>query len=346
MTALPGPPVVTICTPTYQRPGFLGELIDSILAQSYPHWEMFIADNSGDDDSARVVAARADPRIHYEKNAENIGMGRNTLKVLSHVRGKYFTFTPDDDLWRPDNLAEKVAFLEANPDLPAVFSNADRIDFQGRPLTRFRSQYVDGASRLPGRVLRPAAESTQYFVNILTGLLRTDTALAPFRQSWLMNTEEMFMWHLGLSGGEIGFIGAPLVVLREAEHHRVVEHEGKLIDFKRRADYRQRQLVDFYRVLHVNFPAVRRELEQPDVQEFVAAAIVGCSLSVRDVVRAVALVGGTFGGALMGRMLPRALRKAVRVARPRLRQRQRDSSGLGPIESAAAARSRLPPRIG
>jgi glycosyltransferase involved in cell wall biosynthesis len=325
-------PLVSVCTPTYNRPAFLAQLIDSIRAQDYSNWEMFIADNSSNDETEAVVAARADPRIRYERNATNIGMGRNTLKVLSQVRGKYFTFTPDDDLWGHDNLQRKVAFLEAHPDLPAIFSNANRIAYDGQPLPRFRSRYSDTVERMSASVLRPAAAGSEYFVNILTGLLRTEAALELFRLSWHMNTEEMFMWYLGLSGGEIGFDGAPSVTLREAEHYRVVEHKGSLIDFKNRADYRQRQLVDFYRVLHVQCPTVREALERADVQAYVASAIVGCSRSYRDLARALALVAGTFGAAALRGTLPRAIGKAVRIVLPFSRRTLHAPSGLGPVE--------------
>jgi glycosyltransferase involved in cell wall biosynthesis len=327
-------PLVSICTPTYRRPHYLKQLIDSVLAQTHQSWEMWICDNSEDDRTRVMLEGYSDPRIHYEKNASNLGMGRNVLKVLGKVTGSLFTFTPDDDLWGPDNLARKVAFLEANPDLPVVFSNAKRIDPDGNGLPRFRSEYFEGAARLRAEVLRPdSSVEHRHFVNILTALMRKEL-LPVFQESWHLNTEEYFMWYLGCRGGSLGFIGEQLLSLREAEHYRVVVEGGKLIDFKGRADYRQRQLADFYRCLRVMRPEVAPALDTLGVKRYVARAIVGSSSTARDLARSLALVGGVMPDPPLGAALSAAVVQAGRIALRPFR-RGRDISGLGPVERAA-----------
>lgn len=324
-------PLVSICTPTYRRPHYLRELIDSILAQRYPAWELWICDNSDDDQTARLLEGYRDPRVHYAKNERNLGMGGNTLRALSHAAGAYFTFTPDDDRWHPDNLLRKVTFLTEHPDLDVVFSNADRIDARGAPLRRFQSTYFQGGRRLPSTELRPAVDAGgQHFVNILTGLMRREL-LPIFRESWHLSTEEYFMWWLGCRPQEIGFLGEPLVTIREAEHHRTVVQGGQVVDYKGKAEIRQQQLMDFYRSLLIFHPEIAPVLESPSVKRFVADAVLGSSNTAWDLLRGAALVSTGLGPDLGVHALQVALGTLQGVPLAPARH-DPDPSGIGAVE--------------
>ena len=74
-------PLVSICTPTYQRPELLRRAIASCLAQTCGDFEMVITDNSTDDRSGAVVAAFNDPRLRYHKNKTNLGPFANFIKL-------------------------------------------------------------------------------------------------------------------------------------------------------------------------------------------------------------------------------------------------------------------------
>ena len=89
-------------------------------------------------------------------------MGDNTIKALGCVRGKYFTFTTDDDLWIDKEKIEKqVNFLEQNPQINMVYTNASSISYNGAELTKFDSVYkeekgiteiIQSSNLLPGNV--------------------------------------------------------------------------------------------------------------------------------------------------------------------------------------------------
>lgn len=268
-----------------------------------------------------------------KRTKRNVGMAGNALRALAHVRGSYFTFTPDDDVWEPTNLERKVRFLDTNHHLSIVFSNAERIDARGKSLKPFASTRFDGDRRITSRELQPIrGKSEEYFINILTAVMRRDL-LAIFMESWMLGTEEMFMWYLGAVAGEVGFIGEALVRLREAEHYRVVEERGRLIDFKRRVDYRQRQLMDFHRVLVRLHPEVRSILETANAEGFVADAIVGSSATMRDVARALCLVAGVYGWGTAKTVLWKSVRRAGGILL--LPRSHETPSGLGRVEEAS-----------
>jgi glycosyltransferase involved in cell wall biosynthesis len=82
-------PLVSVCIPTYARPGLLKEAVYSCLNQTFSDYEIVITDNSDDDDSGRWIRQLDDPRIRYHKNERNIGGAGNFTKALSLARGKY-----------------------------------------------------------------------------------------------------------------------------------------------------------------------------------------------------------------------------------------------------------------
>jgi len=66
-------PFVTIITPTYNHEKFIGQCIESVLAQTYPHWEQIIIDDGSIDHTREVVLRYRDNRIKYVYQ-ENLGI--------------------------------------------------------------------------------------------------------------------------------------------------------------------------------------------------------------------------------------------------------------------------------
>lgn len=148
-------PVVSICIPTYKRPELLERAIRSCLAQTYPHFEILITDNSPDDASGQIVARLNDVRIHYHKNETNLGPFGNTNLVATLATGAYVKFLMDDDLLKPRCLELMVAALDKNPSAGLVMAPMDLIDGNDRRIFprfyvfrkmayRYRYQVGDG----------------------------------------------------------------------------------------------------------------------------------------------------------------------------------------------------------
>ena len=58
-------PLVSVCIPTYKGAAFLGAALDSVLHQTYPHFEIWVLDDNSPDDTAAVVANYSDSRVRY-----------------------------------------------------------------------------------------------------------------------------------------------------------------------------------------------------------------------------------------------------------------------------------------
>ena len=106
---------VSIIMPSYNTGRFIGEAIESVLAQSYSNWELIIVDDCSTDNTDDVVYQYlSDVRIRYIKNETNSGAAVSRNRALREAKGKWIAFLDSDDLWEPDKLKKQIAFMENN----------------------------------------------------------------------------------------------------------------------------------------------------------------------------------------------------------------------------------------
>jgi len=114
------PPKVSICVPTYNRAAILPYAVNSVLAQTYPDFELLICDDASPDNTAEVVAQWSDSRIRYIRHPQNIKRSRNMRSGYEAAKGEYFVKFDDDDALTPSFLEKTVAVLEAHADADFV----------------------------------------------------------------------------------------------------------------------------------------------------------------------------------------------------------------------------------
>jgi glycosyltransferase involved in cell wall biosynthesis len=124
-------PQVTVVIPTYNRSWGLRRAVLSVLAQTYPCFELIIMDDCSTDDTAALAKSFADPRVRYLRQAQNVGVARNWGEGLRHARTPYVGFLMDDDYYDPDYLQNRVSLLEEHPRALVAFSGYKRVRADG-----------------------------------------------------------------------------------------------------------------------------------------------------------------------------------------------------------------------
>lgn len=107
-------PETSIIMPAYNSARFIGDSIRSVLAQTYTDWELLIVDDCSKDNTAEIVKSFQDPRIHYQRNAHNMGAAETRNQALKTAKGRCIAFLDSDDLWEPEKLEKQIAFMEKN----------------------------------------------------------------------------------------------------------------------------------------------------------------------------------------------------------------------------------------
>jgi glycosyltransferase involved in cell wall biosynthesis len=183
-------PLVSVVTATYNRSHVLRAAIASLRGQTLADWEQIIVGDACSDDTERVVAAFADPRLRFVNLEENVGeqSGPNN-EGIRLARGRYIAFLNHDDLWLPDHLESLLKVIEAR--------QADLAYARGI------SVLPDGSRRLlgtaPGGAYLPIAD-----VHASLWLCRRElfTEVGPWRHSrscWAVPSQDWLLraWRLG-----------------------------------------------------------------------------------------------------------------------------------------------------
>ena len=132
-------PKVSIFIPNYNYARYLPQCLDSILAQTYPDFEIVIVDDGSTDSSLEVLMdyqRRFPEKIHCHWHPEhaNKGVSATSNLAISKARGEYLAWTGADDVWYPEKLELQVDQLDHDSRLGMVYSYADFIDDEGRAL--------------------------------------------------------------------------------------------------------------------------------------------------------------------------------------------------------------------
>lgn len=107
--------LVSIVMPSYNTGAFIKQSIDSVLTQTYQHWELLIVDDCSTDNTDEIVEEYlADKRIKYIKNESNSGAAVSRNRALREAKGKWIAFLDSDDLWEADKLQRQLEFMKEN----------------------------------------------------------------------------------------------------------------------------------------------------------------------------------------------------------------------------------------
>ncbi len=122
--------LVSVIIPTYNRPAYLKEAIDSALQQTYQNIEIIVVDDGSpvSDENQKIVEFFQDPRIIFRRNGTNLGLTKSFASAIKQAQGHYIASLNDDDMWNKDFLAKLVPPLEDNPDLALAFCDHYVID--------------------------------------------------------------------------------------------------------------------------------------------------------------------------------------------------------------------------
>lgn len=127
------PPLVSVIIPTYNRPAFLGETLDSVLGQTYKNIEIIVVDDGspGSEIEELIQEMQAKDNIKYYKISNSGKPSRPRNYGFAKSKGQYLAFLDDDDIWDATKIQKQVDVLEANLDFGIAHCYCKVIDEHG-----------------------------------------------------------------------------------------------------------------------------------------------------------------------------------------------------------------------
>lgn len=124
---------ISLVMTVYNTELYLSQALDSILAQTYPHWELILWDDGSTDASPQIASAYAsrDPRIQFIA-APHTGRIQALHDAILLAPHPYLAFVDSDDLLAETALAATVEILDRQPAIGVVYTDYLKIDTQGQ----------------------------------------------------------------------------------------------------------------------------------------------------------------------------------------------------------------------
>ena len=220
---------MTVAIPTFNRARLVRQAIESALAQTLDAIEVIVSDNASSDETPEVVASFDDARLRYERLDENIGLHGNLTRALTIGTAPYVAILQDDDLMLPENLARKVAVLDANPQAVLAHAPFQFVDEEGRVLSHVVDWWKSQADREPGTEFIRGMLERGVRADMTSWLLRRSAVAGErFDEADGLATDFALLLRLALRG-DVLYVREPLTATRRHGGSLSVAGEGRVL---------------------------------------------------------------------------------------------------------------------
>lgn len=230
-------PTVSVFIPAYNAAGFIERTLESLRAQTYPHFEAIIVDDGSTDATAAVVRSTVenDPRFRLIRQP-NGGVAAARNRAIAEARGRYLANLDADDMWRPTFLERTIAALEAaGPDAVFAFAKSHWVDAHDRLLPQIDQVLPSTVGYRELLIRNPVGNGS-------AALMRTSVVreIGGYDASLVRDYGQTEDWQLLLQlswRGKIAVVEEPLVLYRilpQSSSHALERSAGAALEVIRR----------------------------------------------------------------------------------------------------------------
>lgn len=216
-------PVCSVIMPACNSERYIAEAIESVIGQTYPHWELIIVDDGSRDRTNAIIQAysRKDSRIRQITLRRNQGVAHARSLAIESARGEYIAFLDSDDTWHTEKLARQMGVFDTHEGVDLVFTAYEMIDAQGR---RIKERSIKEKVTLPDLL----KENNIIFSGVVCRKKSIEDI--PFQPQWY-HEDYVFLLDLLKNGKTFIGVNEPLLQYR-------VHQKGRSFNKLRSARYR------------------------------------------------------------------------------------------------------------
>ena len=235
---------ITVIINSYNYAHYIGQTLDSVLAQTLPAAEIIVVDDGSTDNSRQIIQAYVDrhPQIKFIEKSN--GGQLSTFNAASqHVSGDLVFFIDSDDLWHPTYLETIVRIYRERP-VDYVFCAFEEFDQSQRIIKKYAKDTDLGFST-----------AFTYFKKVYIGGPTATLSIrktlfdrifpVPFEEAWRVCADLPLVMGASLAGGHKYYCAEPLVLYRihKVNAHKLLE---KVTDYDYRFTYNRDVLINYF----------------------------------------------------------------------------------------------------
>ncbi|WAW06844.1 glycosyltransferase [Oxalobacter formigenes] len=122
--------LISIVLPTYNGSRFLRDSIESVVSQTYEHWELIIVNDCSTDNTLKIAKEyeERDSRIRVISNNINKKLPASLNIGFRYAKGDYYTWTSDDNIFKKNAIEYMSHYLDTHPEIDLISCNFDFVD--------------------------------------------------------------------------------------------------------------------------------------------------------------------------------------------------------------------------
>lgn len=209
-------PLVSVVMPVYNREDLVSKAIESILEQTYSHFEFIIVDDASSDKTPDILKeyAKKDKRIKILKNEKNCGISCSRNKGMEAAVGKYIAVMDSDDVALPIRLEKTVKVMEDHPQLAVVSGSLALI--QGKVDPKWMENPLEYNFRLQPEQIQFTLHFSNNLYNVCTLIRRQFVMDHQIRYNVeYISAEDYDFWkQILMKGGKMANLTNPVMLVR------------------------------------------------------------------------------------------------------------------------------------
>ncbi len=157
-------PRLSIGVPVYNGEDYIAEAITSHLEQDFGDFELVVSDNCSTDGTPDIVNdfVKADARVTYTSNDENIGSTANFNRLFRLTNGDLFRWAAADDRVEPGYLSKVISMMDADPQIVIGHADSMLIDPKSEPMLEMDQGFLGGDGYMEAIKLHPPAGDERF----------------------------------------------------------------------------------------------------------------------------------------------------------------------------------------
>ena len=146
LRVMPEYPFFSVVIPAYNRAAFIKSTLQTVLSQTYSHYEIIVVDNCSTDNTDEVLEPFIQAgQIQFIKHDQNYERARSRNTGMKAARGDFVTLLDSDDFMYPNNLADAAEYAHRHSDIRCFhnlfeFVNIDRKVLRRYPMPSLKNQ--------------------------------------------------------------------------------------------------------------------------------------------------------------------------------------------------------------
>lgn len=203
--------MVSIIMPAYNCEKYLRSAVESVKAQTYKDWVLYIIDDCSTDNTLLLAKdlESTDERIKVFHNEDNSGVAKTRNWGIKKAESEWIAFLDSDDMWEPKKLEKQIRLLEINPEAKLLFTGSGFINENG--------EKIDYILHVPMKVNRKELLK-QNLISCSSVLVKRDLILKYSMPEKGMMHEDFASWLRILDEEPYAYgIDEPLLIYRRSE---------------------------------------------------------------------------------------------------------------------------------